>query len=68
MIKRQLELVKALCDRLYYDGQGVAKCGLVGFVESIASGETKTTDEELLHRIDLLRQELDTLERMVRGE
>lgn len=68
MIKRQLELIKALCDRLYYDGRDVAKCGLVGFVESIASGESKTTDEELLHRIDLVRQELGRLERMVRGE
>ena len=68
MIRRQLELIKALCDRLYYDGQDMAKCGLVGLVESFASGETKTTDEELLHRIDLLRQELDAMERMVRGE
>lgn len=68
MIRRQLELIKALCDRLYYDGQNLGKCGLVGFVEKIVNSEEETTNEELLHRIDLVRQELGRLERMVQGE
>lgn len=68
MIKRQLELIKALCDRLYCDGQHYADGGLINAAKKLFNGDWATSDEEMLHTILLLKQELDRLERMVRGE
>ena len=64
-MKSQLEFVKALFDRIYDDCMALVTKNAFGRLVDALNGATAPEKADILHRLALLKQELEHLEQLL---